>query len=175
MKVLITTSGTGSRLGDITNYTNKSLVRVGKKPVISYIIEKYPEDIEFVITVGHKKELVIDFLQISYPNRKFTFVTVDKYEGERSSLAYSISKAEKELQCSFIYQACDTIVFDKIDNFDENWCGVYDKEHVDNSIYSTIKINGKNVDRINNKGDYSFDNIQIITHMENSTKRDCVV
>ena len=28
-KVLITTSGIGSRLGKITNYTNKCLVRVG--------------------------------------------------------------------------------------------------------------------------------------------------
>ena len=33
MKVLITTSGIGSRLGDITNYTNKSLVKVGDSVV----------------------------------------------------------------------------------------------------------------------------------------------
>ena len=39
-KVLITTSGVGSRLGDLTNYTNKCLIRVGKKPAISYIVEK---------------------------------------------------------------------------------------------------------------------------------------
>ena len=41
-KVLITTSGIGSRLGNLTEYTNKGLVRVGKKPSISYIIESYP-------------------------------------------------------------------------------------------------------------------------------------
>jgi len=161
MKVLITTSGTGSRLGDLTNYTNKSLVRIGKKPAISYIIEQYDEDIEFVITIGHKGNLVVEFLEMTYPNRKFTFVEVDKYEGEGSSLAYSISKAEKELQCPFIYQACDTIVLDKKDKLDNNWCGVYRKDHVDNSLYRTIKINGSNVCSINNKGDINFDFIYI--------------
>ena len=33
-KVLITTSGIGSRLGDLTTYTNKCLVRIGNKPAI---------------------------------------------------------------------------------------------------------------------------------------------
>ena len=51
-KVLITTSGIGSRLGDLTKYTNKSLVRVGDKPAISHIIESYPEDTKFVVTLG---------------------------------------------------------------------------------------------------------------------------
>ena len=160
-KVLITTSGTGSRLGDLTNYLNKSLVRVGKKPAISYIIEQYDDDIEFVITVGYKSNLVVDFLTLAYPNKKFTFVYVDKYEGDGSSLAYSISKAEKELQCPFIYQACDTIVFKKIDNFQNNWSGVYKKDHIDNSLYRTIKINNNYISKINNKGDINFDYIFI--------------
>ena len=38
-KVLITTSGIGSRLGKLTDFTNKSLVRIGDKPAISHIIE----------------------------------------------------------------------------------------------------------------------------------------
>ena len=41
-KVLLTTSGLGSRLGNLTKFTNKSLVRVGDKPAISHIIESYP-------------------------------------------------------------------------------------------------------------------------------------
>ena len=51
-KVLLTTSGLGSRLGNLTKFTNKSLVRVGDKPVISHIIESYPDDVEFVVTLG---------------------------------------------------------------------------------------------------------------------------
>jgi len=45
-KVLITTSGIGSRLGDLTDYTNKALIRIGDKAAISHIIEMYPTDTE---------------------------------------------------------------------------------------------------------------------------------
>jgi len=64
-KVLITTSGLGSRLGNLTNYTNKSLIRVADKPAISYIIESYPKDVEFVITLGHYGSHVKQFLQLA--------------------------------------------------------------------------------------------------------------
>ena len=43
-KVLITTSGIGSRLGKLTDFTNKSLVRIGDKPAISHIVEYYPKN-----------------------------------------------------------------------------------------------------------------------------------
>jgi NDP-sugar pyrophosphorylase family protein len=85
-KVLITTSGIGSRLGDLTKFTNKSLVRVGKKPAISYIVESYPKEIEMVITVGYFANQVKDFLTLTYPDRRFKFINVDKFEGEGSSL-----------------------------------------------------------------------------------------
>lgn len=52
-KVLITTSGLGTRLGELTAYTNKCLIRIADKPVISHIIEAYPENTEFIITYRH--------------------------------------------------------------------------------------------------------------------------
>ena len=85
-KVLITTSGLGSRLGSLTDYTNKALVRVADKPAISYIIESYPKHTNFVITLGHFGSHVKQFLTLAYPDRIFTFVEIDKYKGEESSL-----------------------------------------------------------------------------------------
>ena len=108
-KVLITTSGVGSRLGDLTKYTNKSLVRVGKKPAISYIIESYPEEVEIVITLGYFGCQVKEFLTLAYPNRIFKFVEVKKYEGLGSSLGYSILQAKSELQCPFIFPSFDNL------------------------------------------------------------------
>ena len=96
-KVLITTSGIGSRLGKLTDFTNKSLVRIGDKPAISHIIKYYPKDTLFVITLGHFGSYVKEFLELTYPNRNFTFIKVDKFKGPNSSLGYSILQAKSEL------------------------------------------------------------------------------
>lgn len=109
-KVLITTSGLGSRLGHLTEFTNKSLVRVSNKPAIAHIVESYPIDTDFVITLGHFGSHVRQFLKLVYPERHFTFVEVDKYSGKDSSLGYSIFKCRSELECPFIFHASDTII-----------------------------------------------------------------
>jgi len=155
-KVLITTSGIGSRLGKLTNYTNKCLVRVGDIPAISHIIESYPIETKFVITLGYYGDYVRQFLELTYNDRNFTFVNVDKYEGDGSSLGYSILAAKSELQCPFIFHASDTILPNlEIPNTNSNWCvGAYKKE---TSQYRTLKISNGYVDTINEKGEINFD------------------
>lgn len=159
-KVLITTSGIGSRLGELTNYTNKALIRVGKKPAISYIVERYPDEIELVITLGYFGDHVQQFLELAYPQKNFTFVNVDKYEGEGSSLGYSMLQAKEYLQCPFIFHASDTIVLDKnILEPDKNWIGgSFGK---DSSQYRTISNNRWTTPIINEKGSINFDSIYI--------------
>ena len=93
-KILITTSGIGSRLGELTDYINKSLVRIGNKPALSLIIENYPQDSEFIITLGHYGQHVKEFLNVTYPDHNFVFVHVDNYQGPGSSLGYSIIQAK---------------------------------------------------------------------------------
>ncbi len=159
-KVLITTSGIGSRLGELTNYTNKALIRVGKKPAISYIVERYPDEIELVITLGYFGNHVKDFLELAYPQKNFNFVNVDKYEGEGSSLGYSMLQAKEHLQCPFIFHASDTIVLDKnILEPDKNWIGgSFGKE---SSQYRTIANNRWTSPTINEKGAINYDSIYI--------------
>ena len=149
--VLITTSGTGSRLGDITKYTNKSLIKVGKKPAISYIIESYPKNTKFVVTTGYYGNQVKDFLKLVYPKRDITIVEVDKFEGPGTSLGYSMLQAKKFLQCPFIYHACDTIVLDqKIPSPSYNWNGGYQGEG--SSHYASFDVVGGKIKEIYDKG-----------------------
>lgn len=110
MKLFITTSGIGSRLLDLTKYTNKSMIKIGKRPVISYIIDSYPKDFDLVISLGYHGDHVKQYLSLAYPDRNITYVEVDKYEGEGTSQVYSQLHAEKYLQEPFIYNDCDTIV-----------------------------------------------------------------
>lgn len=161
-KVLLTTSGLGSRLGNLTKFTNKSLVRVGDKPVISHIIDSYPDDIEFVITLGHYGTHVHQYLTLAHSDRKIQFVEVDNYMGEGSSLLYSISLCEKYLQCPFIFHACDTILpNDYISrvNFTSNW-SIGGKGENSQSYRTINSINGK-IAAINEKGEQNFDFVYV--------------
>jgi choline kinase len=154
--VLITTSGIGSRLGDLTTYTNKSLVKLGDKYAICHIIEHYPENTEFVITVGYFGEHVRQFLKLAYPIRNFTFVEVDNYSGVGSSLGYSLLKANYSLNRPFVFHCCDSVILDKpIDYGDSNVLFVAKR---DTSIhYTNILVHNNLVTCINPKGHTDFD------------------
>jgi NDP-sugar pyrophosphorylase family protein len=159
-KVLITTSGIGSRLGELTDYTNKALIRIGDKPAISHIIEMYPNDTEFVITLGHFGDYVKQFLQIAYPNTSFTYINVDPYVGPGSSLGYSILQAKQSLQGPFIFNACDTILKSskQLHPFLEtvqNFC-VGDLRD-DTSQYSTLLVDNNKVRKIKERGELNYD------------------
>jgi hypothetical protein len=151
LTVLLTTSGVGSRLGELTKHTNKCLVRVDDKPAISHIIESYPDNTNFVITLGHFGSHVEQFLSLAYPDKNFTFVNVDKYEGEGSSLGYSIYQCKEAINGSFIYHACDTIVKDL--RFDKkNFIVGSKKENV--SQFRTLRYSSN---KIYDKGEIEYD------------------
>ena len=154
--VLITTSGTGERLGNLTKFTNKSLVSVGDKYGICYIIESYDSNTDFIITIGYYGNLVKDFLLLAYPNRNFTFVTVDNYCGKGSSLGYSLLQAKNYLQKPFIFHCCDAIVKSRID-FDDNKNVLCVVKCDSSEHYTNIKVNNDLVTEINNKKYHEFD------------------
>ena len=159
LTVLITTSGTGSRLNHFTKYTNKSLVKLGDKLAICYIIEQYDEDTEYIITLGHKGNLVKDFLLLAYPKRTFIFVNIDKFEGPGSSLGYSMLKAKDYLQKPFVFHCCDTILQEKITFNSSNT--VFVAKNDDYHSYATIITSGDNVICLNKKGEPKNDYIYI--------------
>lgn len=147
--VLITTSGIGSRIEEYTKFTNKSLVKLGDKYILSYIIEYYPSDTEFIITLGHYGNHVKDFLELAYSNRNISFVIVDNYDKEGSSLAYSMLQAKDHLQKPFIFHCCDTIIDKYIDI--SNNCVIVSKSDLYNT-YSSITVDNDNVKMFHPKG-----------------------
>jgi len=158
-KVVITTSGIGSRLGEFTKFTNKSLLRIGDKPAISYIIESYPIETNYVITLGYFGEQVKDFLLLAYPERDFEFVNVDRFEGEKSSLLYSLSHAKDVLQIPFIFHASDTIVLDQIPAPIKNWNGGFKGKGSSN--YASFDVLGGRVNALYEKGNLMPDLLHI--------------
>lgn len=182
-KVLITTSGLGSRLGQLTDFTNKSLVRIGNKPAISYIIESYPKETKFVITLGHYGFHVKQFLTLAYPEYDFTFVNVDKFKGKGSSLGYSLLQAKSELNCPFIFHASDTL-FKTYQTIPPTYNYIIGAHKNNPAQYRTLNLINDTLVRINETGELNYDLSYVgvagikdfklfFTHLENlvNTKR----
>jgi dTDP-glucose pyrophosphorylase len=75
---------------------------------------------------------------------------VDPYEGEGSSLGYSMLQASKYLKKPFVYHASDTIVFDKIPKANTNWIGGY--KGIGSSNYTSFNILNGKIQKILEKG-----------------------
>lgn len=149
-KVFIPTAGIGSRLEELTKNLNKSLIGVVNKPIISHIIEKFPKKCEFVIALGHKGELVKNYLELAYPERVFKYIYVKPFKGKGSGLGYTLLSCKKYLQQPFIFVSCDTLVTEKIPEPNDNWVGY---SYIKNlNIYRTLEIKQKKLVSINEKG-----------------------
>jgi NDP-sugar pyrophosphorylase family protein len=149
--VLITTSGTGSRLGQITSHTNKALVPVGDKYALSRIFDVYDNDTEFILTIGYKGHLIKEFCTLAYPEKNIQFVEVDNYDGPGSSLLYSMLKAKDLLQKPFFFHCCDTILPNKIVRpFTTNTLVV--AKEGDHNVYSSISVKDGRVTTMHSKG-----------------------
>ena len=149
-RVCIPTAGTGSRLGDLTKYVNKSLVGIANRPTLCHIIEKFPSDTEFVLALGHKGELVRDFIGLAYPNRTFFFADVQPFEGPDSGLGLSLLACQDYLQQPFIFISCDTLVEEDIPAPDVNWMAYGDISDLDS--YRTLLVDDNHVSDICEKG-----------------------
>jgi choline kinase len=149
-RVCIPTAGTGSRLGDLTKFINKSLVVIANRPTLSHLIEQFPADTEFVIALGHKGQLVREFVELAYPERQFFFVEVDLFEGPGSGLGLSLLACKQYLQQPFVFVSCDTLVKETIPAPAANWMAF--SEVTDLETYRTLAIQGEQVIAICEKG-----------------------
>ena len=74
MKLFIPAAGLGTRMSSICNWTHKALIPINNKPIISYIIDSFPESVEIVIALGYMGEHIKQFLDICYPTRNIYYV-----------------------------------------------------------------------------------------------------
>jgi dTDP-glucose pyrophosphorylase len=149
-RVCIPTAGTGSRLGDLTKFINKSLVGIANRPTLSHLIERFPVDAEFVIALGHKGQLVREFVELAYPERQFFFAEVAPFEGPGSGLGLSLLACKHYLQQPFVFMSCDTLVKEAIPAPAYNWMAF--SEAADLLPYRTLAVQGKQVASICGKG-----------------------
>jgi hypothetical protein len=149
-RVCIPCAGTGSRLGELTKFINKSLVSIANRPTLSHLIEQFPEDAEFVIALGHKGHLVREFLTLAYPDRQFFFEVVSPFDGPGSGLGLSLLACKQHLQQPFVFISCDTLVDEPIPTPDKNWMGYAEVTNL--QLYRTIAVTSDVISDITEKG-----------------------
>ena len=142
-KLCIIAAGKGTRNKGVDGL-HKALLPLENRPVISHILDNYDDRVEVVIAVGYESEQIKSYLLNVYPNKKFTFVDVDNFDGPGAGPGYSLLSCKSELQQPFIYTAVDTIVTkpDYEDAFvflSENWIGASDVRVQESSNYCLIK------------------------------------
>jgi len=154
----ILAAGIGSRLENFSDHINKGLLPLDNKAIISHLIDRTPKDYDIIIVLGYKGKMIEEYCNAAHSDRNFTFVTVDRYEGDGTGPGYSISQAKKYLQRPFIWVTADTIVTDDLPPVEYNWLGLYPTSIP--QLYSTANVKDGNVVDFKNKSkdgyDYAF-------------------
>ncbi|MDO8591173.1 MAG: NTP transferase domain-containing protein [bacterium] len=157
-KVCILAAGASGQMGDLTKHVNRAILPVNQKAVISHIIEKFPENVEIVIAVGHEKKSVTDYVSIAHPERSVTFVEIDKYMGPGTGPGYSLLQCQSKLQQPFVVITADTLVLDEIPEPSYNWLGIAPIKETER--YCTVKIKNNLVyeldDKVKNNNKFAF-------------------
>lgn len=153
--VCVLASGAGTRLQEFGSGFNKGLLKINNKAVISHIIEKFPEDYEVYITLGHYAESLVEYCSAAHSDRNISFVSVENYDDSCSGPGTSLLACERYLKKPFYVTTVDCLIDDEMPPLTENWLGVY-KTGIP-EIYSTVDIDvDGNIHNLVNKSDHGF-------------------
>ena len=130
--VVIPTCGLGSRMNSVNNILNKALLPFHNKPILSHIIEKFPDDTRFIILMGYSADQIRDYCGLTYKNKNIEYVNVDDWSSDKAGPGYSMTKCESMIDGDFWYIPCDTY-------FDEN---ILDVDRTKDCIFVTNPPHG---------------------------------
>lgn len=105
MKAIILAAGEGKRMRPLTLKTPKPLLKVNGKPIIDYVFESLPTEInEVVVVIKYRGEAIRSHLGQSKNGVRVTYV-----EGSDKGTAYSFLAAREHLKSRFLFIYGDEI------------------------------------------------------------------
>lgn len=152
LTVLILTAGYGRRMGMFSRMVNKSLIPYNNKPLISHIIDRFPDGTKFVVAVGHQANQVEDYISLVHEDKDITLVEITDYSEGYTGPGTTIRKCSAYLPESFMWISCDTLFdFDFSDKLDHNWIAVHPIDSKFSKDYCWISRDGDKIEYVFNK------------------------
>ena len=94
MKCIVLAAGRGERMMPLTANTPKPLLRVNDKPIIDYVLESLPEEIdEIVVVIKYLGDQIKKHIGKKYGNKKVKYI-----EGSDKGNAYSFLNTKNYLK-----------------------------------------------------------------------------
>jgi len=143
-KVCILAAGIGSRNKCIEGL-HKALLPLNNKPVISHIIDSFPQDMEIVIALGYKQKQLLSYLEEVHTSKNITYVTVDNFDKSGSGPGYSLYQCKNHLQEPFIFTSVDTLLDEFPVSVDSNWIGTSNIDEKKSSSYCLVSVDNETV------------------------------
>ena len=87
MKAVILAAGKGTRFGEITKTTPKSLIKISGKPIIEYTLEALPSSIkEVYLVTGHLGDQIKKHIGKKYEGLKIKYIESKKLTGTATAV-----------------------------------------------------------------------------------------
>jgi bifunctional UDP-N-acetylglucosamine pyrophosphorylase/glucosamine-1-phosphate N-acetyltransferase len=87
MQAIILAAGKGTRLGSITEETPKPMILINGRPLLAYILERLPDEIDNVlIAVGHQSDKIKAYFKNSYAGKSIVYVDASDLSGTAGAL-----------------------------------------------------------------------------------------
>jgi glucose-1-phosphate thymidylyltransferase len=104
MKAIIPLAGKGTRLRPHTHTTPKPLMKVGGRPVMSYILDDLIElgVREVVFIVGYLGDVIRDFIEAEYPEIEAHYVVQEVQDGTAGAVKLAEPWADEDLLILFV-------------------------------------------------------------------------
>ncbi len=140
MKAIIPLAGKGTRLRPHTYVTPKPLLKVGGRPVMSYILDDLRslgvEEIVFV--VGYLRDAVRDYIEEDYPDVKAHYVVQEVQDGTAGAVRLAAPYVDEDVLIVFVDTLFDADL-SLVRGLTEEWAGViWAKEVEDYQRYGVI-------------------------------------
>jgi glucose-1-phosphate thymidylyltransferase len=125
MKAVIPLAGKGTRLRPHTYLTPKPLLRVGGKPVMSYILDDLQElgVEEIVFVIGYLGDVVKEYMAEEYPDIRPEYVVQEVQDGTAGAVKLAEPFVEEEMLILFVDTLFDADLSMATD-LDQEWAGV---------------------------------------------------